>query len=76
MYDQKIIDPKNIPMWTVAIFIVSALALVLSVTSLNRTHATAVLTGAELLVLNQRIQALTEQVNKQPAPTSMGIAKP
>jgi hypothetical protein len=76
MYDQNIIEPKNIPMWMVAIFIVSALALILALTSLSRIHATAVITGAELVVLNQRIESLTQQVNKSVSTAQVGTVKP
>lgn len=76
MYDQNIIEPKNLPMWTVAVFVVAALALTVAMTSLYRTTSAAVLTGAELVVLNQRIEVLNQQVNKSSSPVPTTTTKP
>ena len=70
MDNQNIIEPKNIPIWTAAGLIVSILALAIAVTGLYRTSAAAVVGQAQVLLLNQKIEALSASVASQAANAS------
>ena len=75
MQNQNIIEPKNLPMWTAAGFIIALLAMTTAVTGLYQHSAAAVISQAQVLLLNQKIEALTLQMGKQPA-ASPHTAKP
>jgi len=74
MYDQNIIEPKNLAMWTAAGFIVALLALTMAVTGLYRSSAANVINQAQVLLLNQKIEALNKPVEKKPA--AAAVVKP
>ena len=73
MENQNIIEPKNLPMWTAASVIVALLALAMAVTDLYRSSAAAVITQAQVLVLSQKMEALSAQ-GAQPAEASKSSA--
>jgi Tfp pilus assembly protein PilN len=73
--NQNIIEPKNLPMWTAAGLIVSILALAMAVTGMYRSSAAAVISQAQVLLLNQKIEALSAKLNPKPAPAT-AAAKP
>jgi hypothetical protein len=75
MHNQNIIEPKNLPMWTAAGFIVALLAMGMSMTVLYRSTAAAMINQAHVLLLNQKIEALTQQVEKNGLATPL-IKKP
>ena len=75
MHNQNIIEPKNLPMWTAAGFIVALLAMGMSMTVLYRSTAAAMINQAHVLLLNQKIDALAKQVEKNGVPTPL-IKKP
>jgi hypothetical protein len=75
MFDQNIIEPKNIPMWTATGLIVALLALTLAVTNLYRSSAAAVINQAQVLLLSQKIDALTKQ-NEKTSTTMPKSSKP
>jgi hypothetical protein len=75
MHNQNIIEPKNLPMWTAAGFIVALLAMGMSMTVLYRSTAAAMINQAHVLLLNQKIEALAKQVEKNGVPTPL-IKKP
>ena len=75
MHDQNIIEPKNLPMWTAAGFIVALLALTMAITGLYRSSAANVINQAQVLLLSQKIEALNKQVGITP-PTSPTAVKP
>ena len=75
MHNQNIIEPKNLPMWTAAGFIVALLAMGMSMTVLYRSTAAAMINQAHVLLLNQKIEALTQQVEKNGVATTL-IKKP
>ena len=72
MENHNIIEAQNLPMWTAAGLIVSILALAMAVTGLYRLGATATISQAEVLLLNQKIEALSAQVQAQPSHTAPG----
>ena len=76
MDNQNIIEPKNLPMWTAASLIVGLLALTLAVTDLYRSSAAALITQAQVLVLNQKIQALSAPTAGQPGVSKTSPTKP
>ena len=75
MHNQNIIEPKNLPMWTAAGVIISLLAVTIAVFDMYRSSAAAVISQAHVLLLNQKIEALTLQVQK-PTPAVVKPAKP
>lgn len=76
MENHNIIEAQNIPLWTAAGLIVSMLALAMAVTGLYRNSAAAVMTQAQVLVLNQKIEALSAQVAQPPGQSKSAITKP
>lgn len=75
MHNQNIIEPKNLPLWTAASFIIAILAMGMSMTVLYRSTASAVINQAHVLLLNQKIEALTNQIEKKGVATPL-IKKP
>ncbi len=75
MYEQTIIEAKNIPMWTAAGFIVALLALIISLTNLYRGSVATVINQAEILVLSQKIDLLNKQFEQKSISTTQ-INKP
>ena len=75
MHNQNIIEPKNLPLWTAAGFIIALLAMGMSMTVLYRSTAAAMINQAHVLLLNQKIEALTQQVEKNGVATTL-IKKP
>ena len=75
MHNQNIIEPKNLPLWTAAGFIIALLAMGMSMTVLYRSTAAAMINQAHVLLLNQKIEALTQQVEKNGLATPL-IKKP
>jgi Tfp pilus assembly protein PilN len=67
MHDQNIIEPKNLPMWAAAGFIVALLALTIAVTGLYRSSASNVINQAQVLLLSQKIEVLNKQLGITPA---------
>lgn len=67
MENHNIIEAQNIPLWTAAGLIVSILALAMAVTGLYRNSAAALMTQAQVLMLNQKIEALTAKVESSAA---------
>jgi hypothetical protein len=65
--NHNIIEAQNIPLWTAAGLIVSMLALAMAVTGLYRNSAAALMTQAQVLMLNQKIEALTAKVESSAA---------
>ncbi len=76
MENQKIIEPKNLPMWTAASVIIALLALAMAVTDLYRSGAAAVITQAQVLVLSQKMEVLSAQVAQPPGASKSSAAKP
>ena len=70
--DTPILDAKNQPMWIAATFVVALIALALSMASLYRVKAVAVITQAEVLTLNSKIA----QKSAAPAATPAAPAAP
>ena len=54
-YDHPIIDPKTLPTWTAAGFVLALLALVTAFVGVYRANNIAVMTQAEVLALSKRI---------------------
>ena len=76
MYDQNIIESKNLPLWTAASFIVALLALTIAITGIYRNSASAVLSQAQVLLLNQKIEVLNKRLEKTPANSTANASKP
>jgi hypothetical protein len=66
MNDTPIIDPKNVPMWTAASFVIALLALILALGSMYRTQASVAFTQAEILGLSKQMKASNQAVAKAP----------
>ena len=62
-----IIEPQRLGIWTAAAFILALLALVMSLVGMKRANEALVLTQAEVLLLNKKIEALQK---KDIAPTA------
>jgi Tfp pilus assembly protein PilN len=65
MHNQNIIDPKNLPLWTAAGFIVALVALIIALTGLYRSSTATVINQAHILLLNQKIDVLTQKLGKE-----------
>jgi Tfp pilus assembly protein PilN len=76
MYDQNIIEPKNLPIWTAAGFIVALLALTIAITGIYRNSAAIVLSQAQVLLLNQKIEVLNKRLEKTPGNSTANASKP
>jgi hypothetical protein len=76
MHDQNIIEPKNLPLWTAAGFIVALLALTIAITGIYRNSAAAVLSQAQVLLLNQKIEVLNKRLEKTPTNSTASASKP
>ena len=76
MYDQNIIEPKNLPIWTAAGFIVALLALTIAITGIYRNSAAVVLSQAQVLLLNQKIEVLNKRLEKTPGNSTASVSKP
>jgi hypothetical protein len=76
MYEQNIIEPKNLPLWTAAGFIVALLALTIAITGIYRNSAAAVVSQAQVLLLNQKIEVLNKRLEKTPANSTANASKP
>jgi len=76
MYDQNIIESKNLPLWTAASFIVALLALTIAITGIYRNSASAVLSQAQVLLLNQKIEVLNKRLEKTPTNSTTSASKP
>lgn len=62
-----IIEPQRLGIWTAAAFILALLALVLSLAGMKRANEALVLTQAEVLLLNKKIEALQKKEAAPPA---------
>ena len=77
MADEKhIIEPQRLGLWVAAAFILALLALVLSIVSMNRNSDRMVVTQAEILLLNKKIQALQKDAAPPAAPAAPAAAAP
>jgi Tfp pilus assembly protein PilN len=65
MNNQNIIEPKNLPLWTAAGFIVALVALIIAITGLYRSSAATIINQAHILLLNQKIEDLTQKLAKE-----------
>ena len=65
--DQHMIDPKNLPTWTVASFVLALLAVVVSMVGLYRANFTVAATQAQILKLNGKIDQLHPDQAQAPA---------
>jgi hypothetical protein len=68
MDDKPAIEPQNVPMWIIASFSVAVIALLLAFVSLYRLNHTALITQAEVKILNNKIELLKQQMQTPPAP--------
>ncbi len=62
MNETNLIDPKNLPMWTVAAFVLALVALVLGFAGIYRTNVVIVATQSQALALNKKIEDLSKRV--------------
>lgn len=67
--EKHIIEPQRLGLWVAVTFILALLALVLSLVEMTRTSDALVVTQAEILLLNKKIQALEK--NAMPPTASM-----
>lgn len=77
---KPLIDPENLPIWTVAGFVVALLALVLAFINVYRTNVVLVGTQTEVFALNKKIEDLRKMtapapVASAPAPTVVTAEK-
>jgi Tfp pilus assembly protein PilN len=61
---QHLITPEHHQLWTVVGFILAMLALALALTGLYRTSMVTVVSQAQIMVLNQKVEALTAKLAK------------
>ncbi len=75
MNNQNIIEPHNLPLWTASGFIIALLALTIAVTGIYRNSAAAIVTQAQVLLLNQKIEQLSNQTEKKNTSSLSNSAK-
>lgn len=70
MADEKhIIEPQRLGLWVAVSFILALLALVIAFIGMKRSSDGLVITQAEILLLNKKIQALEKkEIPAEPAP--------
>ncbi len=56
--EKHIIEPQRLGLWVAAAFILALLALVLSFVNMKRSNDALVITQAEVLLLNKKIEAI------------------
>jgi len=72
--NNHLITPEHHQLWTVVGFILAMLALVLALIGWYRTSTVAVMSQAQVLVINQKLEALTDRLSKglpQSAPAAL-----
>lgn len=75
MADEKhIIEPQRLGLWVAVAFVIALLALAMSIISMKRTSDQMIVTQAEILLLNKRIQALQKDVAPAPVPAPAAAA--
>ena len=67
--EKHIIEPQRLGLWVAVTFILALLALVLSLVEMTRTSDALVVTQAEVMLLNKKIQALEKNAMPPSAPT-------
>lgn len=79
MNDKHLIDPRNMPLWIAAGFILALLALVLAFVSLHRTNMVLLATQAQVMVLSKKIDEsrapATAQLGAPAAPAAPAATK-
>lgn len=66
--EKHIIDPQRLGVWVAATFVLALLALVLSLVNLKRTGEGLLISQTEILLLNNKIEALQKNAAQPPAP--------
>ena len=70
--DTPIIDPKTLPTWTAAGFVLALVALVFAMAGLYRVNQVAIATQTEVLALNKRINSTKPATAEAPAAPAVG----
>lgn len=74
---QHLIEPQNLPTWTVAAFVLALLSLVLAFAGIYRSNVILVGTQTEVLMLNKKIDNLAKKsapATVAPAPAAQAAA--
>ncbi|SFN18844.1 hypothetical protein SAMN05660284_00809 [Formivibrio citricus] len=66
--EKHIIEPQRLGIWVAAAFILALLALVLSLINLKRTGEGLLISQTEILLLNNKIEALQKNAAMPAAP--------
>jgi Tfp pilus assembly protein PilN len=67
---KHIIEPERMGLWTAAAFILALLALVVALVGTYRTNGYLAATQIEMLMLNKKIEAASQQAAAAPAPVA------
>lgn len=65
--EKHIIEPQRLGIWVAATFVLALLALVLSLINMKRTGEGLLISQTEILLLNNKIEALQKNVAAMPA---------